>query len=153
MALRIQDVGIPKKIISVGLYTEWTYLACTCWYPFTLLTLHYNLQILWYIRYSWEKIQHKMKNNKNRVCDNESWQQSINRNTEVCDCVYHCVHCRSFSISLAIPFWPTRGSLKASTSLRHVGTPAFCTWSTLCSHPASISVRKPGESIKGLSRL
>ena len=65
------------------------------------------------------------------------------------------LHVHSFfcSILLASPFWPTLGSLKASTSLAHVGTPVLSTWSTLSNHPASISWRKLGESVMVLSRL
>lgn len=74
--------------------------------------------------------------------------------------VYYCcnwlnafVHCLSCSILLATPFWPTLGSCKASTSFFHVGTPVLITWSTICSHPASMSWRKLGESVMDLSRL
>ena len=59
----------------------------------------------------------------------------------------------SCSILLASLVWPTVGSFKAFTSLFQVGTPAMSTWSTFCSHSASMSCRKVGVSINALRRL
>jgi len=53
--------------------------------------------------------------------------QGRSEGRECAHCNFVFINCLSCSILLAIPFCPTRGSLKASTSLLHVGTPAFCT--------------------------
>ena len=77
----------------------------------------------------------------------KAWNIASKQEKRICLLQFVFMNCLSCSILLAIPFWPTCGSLRASTSLLQVGTPAFCTLSTLCSYPDSISVRNSGECI------
>ena len=61
------------------------------------------------------------------MCDETASDNVQLRYCMATDSVHFFVHKLSHSVFLAIPFWQTRGSLKASISLFHVGTPAFCT--------------------------